>query len=456
MNMSRYKYCRMPNLKHILMVVCAVISMLGMTLVYAQTAPQLAEPLTLQTCLGIALEQSSNLRNSRTNVELSRLRVSDSKSQYYPEVSVSGRYMFNDRVEFGFDEPNYDLNVNGNYTLWDHGQRSAGLAQSKSNVQLRQAQLERSQQDVMLSVTRAYYNLIKARKLVEVDLELLVQAQQNTDRVRSFRDAGELIDADVANAELNQANREQGLINDQNALEIAKSDLLSLMGLSPTLPIAVADDTTYDEHVEGQTLPSPAFSLDEAIQLALEQRPEITETAANLESLESSLALAQLQRWPRLTASYDYSVALDGYLQERDAFKNHRSWQAQATLNFPLFDGGRASRQVQQLELQMQQRLEDAAAQERAIAQDVQQAYFDLQRSARTLELSDISVRNALLNLEGAQARFDQQLIILLQLLDAQNSYAQAITTRVTAFYNYRTAQSVLQKAMGDFKPAQL
>jgi len=103
------------------------------------------------------------------------------------------------------------------------------------------------------------------------------------------------------------------------------------------------------------------MSIDEAIENALQNRPEIKEFDANIRSLEWGLTLAKLQRWPKLTAEYDYDVYLDEYLRERENFKNFRSWNAIAVLTFPLFDGGVSKRQVQKVEMQLEQLRENSS-----------------------------------------------------------------------------------------------
>ncbi len=413
---------------------------------------KLSEPLTLPQCIDIALQYSSTIRNARTNVELNRLRVQDAKSNYLPDIGVNGRYQFTDQIDFGWEQPNYDSTIRGSYVLWDHGQREATLGQSKADTRLSEAQYERLKLNLLLDITRGYYNILRTQELVKVDKELLEQARQNTKRAEAFRDVGSLIDADVANIELNEAISELNLLNDQNALDVAMAALPTLLGLDPGTLVNVAEDPDYQAYIDGKPLPKLDISIDEATERALERRPERAETQATFDRLDWSLSLARLQRWPRLTASYDYNVLLDDYLRERDDFKNHRSWQALATLSFPLFDGGRTKRQVEQVELQRERELEDAAALERSIALEVRQAHLEVQRAEKALDIAKKRVRDAELNLEVTNARFEQELAIPLELLDAQNNYAQALTARVNAFYDYKIAQSQLRKAMGELQ----
>jgi outer membrane protein TolC len=65
------------------------------------------------------------------------------------------------------------------------------------------------------------------------------------------------------------------------------------------------------------------------------------------------------------------------------------------------------------------------------------------------LEITNTQVRNAQLSLEVTRGRYEQELAILLELLDAQTEFAGVLTNQVRAFYDYKVAQAALQRAMG-------
>ena len=104
---------------------------------------------------------------------------------------------------------------------------------------------ERTKQNLIFQVTQAYYDVLKAQELVKVGQEILARSRENTDRVRAFVEAGIQIEADVATAQVREANDELSLLNDQNALEIAMATLPRIMGLDPATLITVAEDTDY-------------------------------------------------------------------------------------------------------------------------------------------------------------------------------------------------------------------
>jgi outer membrane protein TolC len=432
-----------------LVVVCALT--LGSLTGNAQEGQEidLSQSLTLQQCIQLAIENSTDMRNARIDTVIQDLRVKNVRARYYPDIFLNGRYHFSDQIDFGFERENYDLGVTGRYTLWDNGQREANFSQTKESRNATTSRNEQTKQNLIFQVTQAYYNVLKAQELVKVDWEILARSRENTDRVRAFVEVGSQIEADIATALVREANDEFSLLNDQNALEIAMASLPRLMGLDSGTLVTVTEDSSYQLYRQKGQIEVIEMSIEETIQRAFETRPEFKELQARIKQREWDLTLIKLERWPQLNATYSYNINLDDYLYKRENFTNFRSWDVTTTLSFPIFDGGVTKRRVQEAELTLEQAREDASDLERSIALEVRQAYLNRKRAETAVQISNTQVRNAELSLKVIRGRFEQELSILLELLNAQTEFAQALTNQVRAFYDYKIAQAALQRGMG-------
>ena len=409
----------------------------------------LSQSLTLEQCIQIGLERSTSMRNARLNLAIQELRIKNARAEYFPQIFSTGSYDFSDRIDFGFEPENYNLGLRGQYTIWDNGQREGGFAQARENLNATASRNDRIKQGLILDITQAYYDVLKSQELVTVSEQILARSQENTRRTRDFVEAGSLIPADIATAEVREANDQLSLLNNQNSFQIAQATLPRLLGLDPGVLLTVAVDESYQLYQDRGTIERIQIPVEEAIQIALDNRPEFQEIQAQLKVQEWSLTLAKLQRWPRLNADASYDVNLDDYLREREDFSEFRSWSAGVSLNFTLFDGGILSNRVKEINMQLEQTRENASDLERSVALAVRQAYLNLKRSETSLDISKTQVLNAQLSLDVIQGRFDVDKAILLELLDAQTSFAQALTNQVNAFYDYKITQTRLQDAMG-------
>ena len=286
----------------------------------------LSKPLTLEQCIKLALDQSSEIRNAKINFAIQDLRVKNARAQFLPDVMLGGRYEISDRVDFGFKRANYDLDVTGRYTLWDSGQRSANYTKAKQSRDATENRNVRIKQGLIFQITQAYYDVLKSQELVKVSREILARSQDNTAATKIHVQVGNLIPADIATSQVREANDELSLLSNENALEIAMATLPRLMGLEPGSVVTLAVDADYARYLDEGEIAVTTMAVEEAIQVASENRPEFKELKASLAQLEADARLAKLARWPQLDANFNYAVNLDDYLHERENFNEFRSW----------------------------------------------------------------------------------------------------------------------------------
>ena len=405
----------------------------------------LSQPLTLRQCIAIAKKNSSDIKNAQISKKIEELRVKNAQALYYPDLLLNGGYSASKQIDFGFERNNYSFGVTGRYTIWDHGQRNIGLLQARENKNLVGIQNDQVRQNLVFQVTQAYYEVLKAQELVKVDRQNLDRSRENRERVEAYVEAGIQIEADIATAQVREANSELALLNDQNQLDIALANLPRIMGLNPATRIRVVENEEPKNEVEIVDI-----SLDEAINRAIKARSEFMVVKSNIKQTEYALRLTQLNRYPKLNAQYNHDFNLDDYFDDSEDLGHLRYWRFAATLDFPIFDGGVTKRRVDEIELQLDRAREDLEDLKRSVALEVQQAYLNLIRAAKSVEISDAQVRDARLSLNVIRERFIQELAILIELLDAQTVFASALTSQVRIFYDYQIARASLQKVLGD------
>ena len=93
--------------------------------------------------------------------------------------------------------------------------------------------------------------------------------------------------------------------------------------------------------------------------------------------------------------------------------------------------------------------MEDITERKRSIALEVQQEYLNLERAKKSLDIAREQVRDATESLNVTQGRYEQNMVIFLEILSAQARYAQSLINQVRAFYDYKIAEKSLQVAMG-------
>lgn len=409
----------------------------------------LSQPLTLEQCIEIAKRNASEIKTAKLDLEREEINVKDARSRYLPDITTNGSYMFSDDVDFGWSRGNYNADVAARYTLWNHGQREGALAQAKSRRDAQYNRYDTTGQNLIHNIIKAYYRVLETEELIDVDEQLVELSKRNVKKIEAFVEFGISIEADIATARVQQATEELALINDQNNLELAKAELAVRMGMLPITSLNVMDVPGNEREMQTGIIEAEEIDIEDAISQAFANRSELAEIQASLDVLEWAVTLAKLATWPRITADVGYDLRLSDYLRERDALKNHRSWDASARVSYPIFDGGRTGRILKKADIALMTTNENALELARNVALEVYQSTLNLELARKSLEISRVQVEDAKMSLDVSQGRYDQEMIILLELLDIQTRYARALTNQIKAFYGYKVAERTLERSMG-------
>jgi outer membrane protein TolC len=191
------------------------------------------------------------------------------------------------------------------------------------------------------------------------------------------------------------------------------------------------------------TTPSEEIpNLEDSFTKALRDRPEVVQSAAQIDSSKAGLTLSRLQALPVPTATAGYEGDLNG-----GSFG--RKWNIGIGLTMSLFDGGALAAGVTSSRASLQSsKLADSQLR-KDISTEVEQAYLDLTSALQRLEASKPNVALAQKNLEVAREKYVQGMAIPLEIVNAQTSYADALASNAQALYDSYVARAQLDNAVG-------
>jgi adhesin transport system outer membrane protein len=330
--------------------------------------------------------------------------------------------------------------------LWD------GLATRHEVDRLGHAQLQRwfeflaTTERLGLDAARAYYDVVRTRRFVELAEENYVQHKVTFDQVRSRVQAGVGRGVDLEQVGARLAQAESTLVAERAGLHDATARYLRIVG---TLPPAESLSTVPT------TRPLPATAaaaLDEAQQ----QSPAVAASIENLRGARSAAEGLQSAFQPRVEARAFGADGrnLDGNLAER------RDAGAGIVLTWNLFNGGSdAARQRQYASLLTQaENLRDQACDD--TREHVAVAFNDVHRldeQLRHLDRNVVAIRKAR---DAYRQQFDIGRRSLLDLLNAESelytarrAYADADADLATAVVRTHAAMGTLVAALGLRRP---
>ena len=173
----------------------------------------------------------------------------------------------------------------------------------------------------------------------------------------------------------------------------------------------------------------------------------------NYYAAESGVTIARSGYYPRVTASTSYGLSGNNRtISEFDDFKNTRSFNWGLSFSFPIFSGFRTN-QAEQAALVTKKNSEVTLQDtERKIQVELRSALLQLEFAEKNYDAAVKSLQYQEQNLKVNQEKYNVGSGTILDLLFAQNNYNSALTSKINAVYQYLSAKSNLELALGSIQ----
>jgi outer membrane protein len=387
--------------------------------------------LTLEDCVKKAEAALSAVTMARQDTEIARRSEIAARAGFLPKAGLGGNFTYNPDSRFialnGVRE--YLAQFLAAEEIDTSGRLRAALARARADRDAATTGVQISARDLKRAVRGAYYQLLLARHLVEVNRQSLTEARAFNARTRLLEQNGEAARADVVKAASQVAFLEQAQRAAELEAETANYELASFWTSDVTAPLDIED------LLERAPPPpeSPPFLRHLEFDLFDAQR----------RGLLADARAARAQLYPQLNLVFQY-----GLDASRVTWAN-RGYAAFFNLNIPVFDWFRSRSQAQQAELRARQVETTRAIAARAFSRDYQIAlarvksiYDQMANTAEQVKFSEENLRLSRLRYEGGEGS-------ALDVVTAQSQLTQAQSNRYAAIAAYLTARADLEVASG-------
>jgi outer membrane protein TolC len=401
----------------------------------AAQSPAGGRPLSLTQALEIAEKQSETVGIARAELDRAQGDRRRARSAYYPQLNGSASYQRTLRSQFsalqtGADttttpgrtcgtfvpiptnpvdqrldsleaavqcasssdpfaafqnlpfgrENAYRIGLSFSQTVFAGGQVRGQNQAAGAQVRSASVGLTAARAQLLLDVTGAYFDASLSDQLLSIAEATLEQADTTLSQTRLARQVGNQSEFDLLRARVTRDNQRPVVIQRRADRDLAHYRLKQLLNIPLDQPVALTTqlgDTSLVDPTRLQTVVSQLGDTTVSARAPVRQASEAVEAQRGL------LRVARGQQLPQVALSSQY--ALLGYPNNISPFDANflSDWTVSIGLQIPLFTGGRIAGEV-------------AAA--RA---NLSQAQLRLQQSR---ELAEVDLRNALIQLEAAQA----------------------------------------------------
>jgi outer membrane protein len=186
----------------------------------------------------------------------------------------------------------------------------------------------------------------------------------------------------------------------------------------------------------------PSMTLEQAIEQALANHPNVASAAAGRRSAEGAAMSAKSALLPTVQANASKSRMQD----ESPLFEGSSTSVSASQL---LFDLGRTPHNIAAAQAQLRAARASELDTQLAVARAVTDAYFGLLRAQGISEASAQTLKSREYDRDAAQARLDNGSAARFDVLRAETALAQSRQAHVAALADVRSAQVTLNSAIG-------
>ncbi|MEM1126088.1 MAG: TolC family protein [Bacteroidota bacterium] len=501
---------------------------LGLTVPARAQAPSSTAPLTLtlDEAVQVALVSNHALRLARLEVQNADAQVREAWGQVLPQVDVSSSYTRNleaanpfagsdagglfgslgfidwlafnetartdadpstDPIDFGeFQERQLDglreagISVGGNENPFFvpnqfvgtlsvsqalyNSSAFAAITGAERLKEINRQGVNRQEQLIVDQVRTAYLQAVLADEQARTVDQSVVRTEVTLREVSLQVRQGIAPKFQRLTAEVQLANLQTQLVQAQNAAVSAVDNLKRTLGIPAEQVIRLEDTLQLD--TTGDYLTT---SVTDAVQVALERRPDLRQAALAVQLREVDRRLTRAQYLPSVSAfanmsyignvpdsrTFTISDPDDPFSFSRgsNSFFSSSYWNPSVgvglQLSWNLFNGFQTTARMQQRQIAIDRARVEEDQLLQSIQLEVAQALRDLEAARQQVAAQEVNVERAELNYEYASARLREGVAGPLVEREASDLLDQSRVNYLQAAFDYLRARSALETAIG-------
>jgi len=403
----------------------------------------LTQPLTLADCVRIALAVNPSLAMAGDAARQAAASVTQARSAQLPSLGFEGNADATKRARAGGGAGGAAPAPDSTSSSWGTDLvLSQTFYQSGLSERVRSARAaaraswlgsDDTRRMIALQVTQSYYAALAARALVDVAGRTLESSTQHVEVARAKIGVGSAAQSELYPFEVEQAQARLAVIAAENQMQTSLTSLKETIGLPAETSLQLAEELGRPP-LEG--------TLPDLLQAAYQQRPDVRQQVALIESSRLNLRVASIQRGPVLNVGGNGSYGLgDG--------TSGTAGQVQAGVTFPLFDGGLTRAQADSARASLDSARQKLQQLQIGVGAEVELNYLNAVEANNRIDAAEVAVRAAQVSLDAAEGRYEGEVGTVIEVTDAQVKLRQAEVDRVQAYYDYNTALAALRAATG-------
>jgi outer membrane protein TolC len=431
----------MKHKKYILFVLALVLFSI------IKTNAQETRALSLNEAIELGIKNSKQLKLSRARIDEAVAASRQATEARLPDASISGSYVrltephlslkgAGSDTTGGFTAPPIKQALYGSANIslpiYAGSKIKYGVESAKYLEQATRLDADNDKEEVMLNTIAAYINLYKASVAVDVVEQNLAQSRLQDSNFSNLEKNGLLPRNDLLRSQLQTSNFELTLVDAQNAVQLANVNMNIMLGLPESTKLIVDSASIVN--------PGQLQTIEQYEQSAGTSRNDVLALNNRQKAADAAIKVAKGDYYPSLALTGGYIAAdIPDFLTISNAVT------VGVGVKYNISSLWKTKSKVQQAEAREQQVEINRDILTDNIHLAINQAYQNYLANLKKIDVNQKAVEQANENYRISKNKYDNSLLILTDLLDANVQQLRANlelkTSRADAVLSYYTLQ---------------
>ena len=395
--------------------------------------------LNLDSLIKIALENNSDIKIAKFNNKQKEADIQNSKSVYYPKLTAKAdvsSYEINQSSTLIKDNNVKTYSILANQLIYDFGKSKYKIDISKKNLEISQKDLIIIINNIILNVSKAYYEILKNGELINVAKESLKIDSLQVDKVQNYLNAGIKTKIDLTNAKLSLSTSKLDLIKANYSLKQSHAKLITILG---TKEKHLIKENSFDILRIKNSIKKLKNNLEYYINEGLNNRVELKKYKDLLKTNELDLKSQKSTYYPKLDFNVSYTdISSDEISLDQD------QTIAGVYVTWDFFTGFSTDANVKKSLFTLHKTKEKFIQDKLLIEENITDAYIFVVQNYESFLISLESLALAKENLYLAQERYTNGLNDIFELNTSKLQFIEAKSNLVRTYYDYEISQAIL------------
>ena len=415
----------------------------------------------LQQSIDYALANNPNLQIMQDRIAQAEAQLGLALASFYPSIKTSLSYEHSDNPSRAFSmvisqrrldfSPNVDFNhpggidnyrpeVRASYSLFRGGQDYYQSKAAKLGVEAATLEKLATRNQLIQTVSSTFYAYLASVEADKVAARSIVAVESELKQSRIRYDAGSTLRSDVLSLEVQLAEAQDTKIQTANTIELAKTGLKNLLGLTAQEPFEVDSSNHW-------VLPQANSSFNELLNQAMSQRPEMQTAQKHIEIAQQQLNATLGAYLPKA----DAYVAYGSDSKNMDSSTNSDNVTAVVIVEMDIFSGFSDSEKVKKAEHQLAIAKKAAKQTQLNIENAVKSAHLNVLEALARIKVTSTSVTAAEEALRLVNEQRKAGTVTVTRYIGAEVARDKSHARNIAARFDALRADAQLNQAIGSW-----